>query len=128
MLSLVCALPGEPAYGWDWWLFGISRGQDVGLPNLLGVRREEPEQVRDSDTSSTQPHKDPDWLRYWGKRAKLCVFYHNFTNQANPTAPLFIGVPPPGLSDPGLPAVLRYTTKADPIDTIARAWYNYTVF
>ena len=36
-----------------------QRGQGVGLPNLLGVRREEPEQVRDSDASSTQTPKDP---------------------------------------------------------------------
>ncbi|MDY7080027.1 MAG: glycosyltransferase family 1 protein [Chloroflexota bacterium] len=40
-------------------LFGISRGCGFGLPNLLGARREEPEQVRDSDTSSTQTPRDP---------------------------------------------------------------------
>ena len=49
------------------WFFGISRGEDVGLSNgsteltevLLGVTRKEPEQVRESDTLSTQSPRDP---------------------------------------------------------------------
>jgi len=44
------------------WLFGILRGQGIRVPNLLGVRRNEPEQVRDSDTSSTQTPIDPKHL------------------------------------------------------------------
>lgn len=43
-------------------LFGISRGQRVGLPNSLGVTREEPEQVRDSATThanSRRPSSHP---------------------------------------------------------------------
>jgi len=35
-----------------WGRFGISRGQGVGVPNLLGIQRGEPEQVRDSNASS----------------------------------------------------------------------------
>jgi len=49
------------------WLFGISQGQGVGLPNLLGVQRKEPEQdfgelsrvVRESDMSILQTPRDP---------------------------------------------------------------------
>ncbi len=40
-------------------LLGISRGQGIGVPNLLGVQHKEPEQVRNSDTSSTQTPKNP---------------------------------------------------------------------
>jgi hypothetical protein len=40
-------------------LFGISHGQSIGLPNLLGVWRKEPEQVRESDTSTIQTPRDP---------------------------------------------------------------------
>ncbi len=40
-------------------LFGISQGQGVGLPNLLGARCKEPEQVRDSNTSPPQTPRDP---------------------------------------------------------------------
>ena len=51
------------------WEFAWSR---VGLPNdstelvagLLGVRREEPEQVRDSDTPSTRTRRDPESCYY----------------------------------------------------------------
>ncbi len=49
----------EPELIQELGLFGISRGQGVRVPNLLGVRREEPEQVRESDMSSTQTPKDP---------------------------------------------------------------------
>ena len=41
------------------WLFGISQGQGIGLPNLLGVWRKEPEQVRESDVSTLQTPRDP---------------------------------------------------------------------
>jgi len=41
------------------WLFGISQGQGAGLPNLLGARRKEPEQVGDSDRSPLQTPRDP---------------------------------------------------------------------
>jgi HAD superfamily hydrolase (TIGR01490 family) len=34
-------------------------GQSIGLPNLLGVWRKEPEQVRESDTSTMQTPRDP---------------------------------------------------------------------
>ena len=44
-------------------LFGISRGWDIGVPNLLGVWRKESEQVRDSDASSTQSPREPLSLR-----------------------------------------------------------------
>ena len=46
------------------WLSGISRGQGVGSTNLLGVQREEPEQVRDSDVLSTPSPREPRFLRY----------------------------------------------------------------
>ena len=42
-------------------LFGISRGQAAGFPNLLGSHGEEPEQVRESGTSSQTP-RDPSFL------------------------------------------------------------------
>ncbi|MEE8391507.1 MAG: hypothetical protein V3S14_12030 [Anaerolineae bacterium] len=45
----------RPVFG----LFGTLRGQGIGVPNLLGVQRKEPEQVRESDTSSTQTPRDP---------------------------------------------------------------------
>jgi hypothetical protein len=41
------------------WFFGISRGQGIGVPNLLGVRRNEPEQVRESDVPSTHSPGEP---------------------------------------------------------------------
>jgi hypothetical protein len=49
-------------------LFGISHGQSIGLPNLLGVWRKEPEQVRESDTSTMQTPRDPEleaWYDRW---------------------------------------------------------------
>ena len=40
-------------------LFGILQGRGVGVPNLLGVWRNEPEQVRESDVSTLQTPRDP---------------------------------------------------------------------
>ena len=39
--------------------FGISRGHSVGIPNLLGVRRDNPQQVGDSVSLLTPTPKDP---------------------------------------------------------------------
>ncbi len=46
----------------NYWLSGILRGWSVGLPNLLGAMREEPEQVRDSNTLTTPSPKDPNYF------------------------------------------------------------------
>jgi len=48
-------------------LFGISRGQDIGVLSLLGVWRKGPEQVRDSDVSSTQSPVEPEMLDVLGR-------------------------------------------------------------
>jgi len=61
VLSFLAPLPplSPPTGGMSSCLLGISRGQGIGLLNLLGVRCEETEQVRDSDAPSTQAPKDP---------------------------------------------------------------------
>ena len=47
-------------FGLRKWLFGISQGLCVGIPNLLGASREKPEQVRESDVSILQTPRDPE--------------------------------------------------------------------
>jgi hypothetical protein len=42
-----------------YWLCRISRGQGTGVPNSLGVRRNEPEQVRDSTVPFVQSPREP---------------------------------------------------------------------
>ena len=44
-------------------LFGISRGQGIGLPNLLGVFAPRPQQVGESDTSTTRNPRDPNFSK-----------------------------------------------------------------
>ena len=39
-------------------LFGISRGQGIGLPNLLGAWRKDPQQVGESDMATTRNPRD----------------------------------------------------------------------
>ena len=43
-------------------LFGISQGHGVGIPNLLGPRRDKPQQVGDSGPLSTPTPKDPEFV------------------------------------------------------------------
>ncbi len=40
------------------WLFRISHDQGIGIPNLLGVKRKDPEQVRDSVMFAMQTPSD----------------------------------------------------------------------
>ena len=57
------------------WLFGILHGWGIGLPNLLGVARKEPEQVRDSDTVTMQTPRDPKFFKQEYKNIRLYDLY-----------------------------------------------------
>jgi hypothetical protein len=52
-------------------LFGISGGQGIGLPNSLGVTREEPEQVRDSAIPAELPN--PHYVSRFTTRPPLII-------------------------------------------------------
>jgi 4-amino-4-deoxy-L-arabinose transferase-like glycosyltransferase len=63
LATLVLYLAVRLAQGREsrWQLFGISRGHSVGLPNLLGMQRDKPQQVGDSGLLLTPTPKDPRW-------------------------------------------------------------------